>query len=328
MNVNRDLCSCIVNISGVAIGRFRVQQRRVNGQLITRFQLQYSTMPGEHDGVCPQFRIRRPEIEGSATKMFFGTAVEVVPDHGLVVVGAPGTAGGGKIIYNVANRASPALLGAFQPAEAAASTAPAGFGFGNAVAYSDGLLVVGSAYDDTAGTDIGAVWVCLLLSTGIERCLPQVTPPDETAQGAEFGTGVAVSGDIVVVSALGINRIYIIYSTVDRAQSTIGNMIYIQGLSTFSNSFAIEGTMLTMADRGYDQEKGTIYFFSIAAMDLSNKPKYLKSLTDFRYGQSISLANGVMAVYAPDWGSSTTNLYQPCFSTYTTTITTTTTPTT
>ncbi|MBW2724432.1 MAG: FG-GAP repeat protein, partial [Deltaproteobacteria bacterium] len=81
-----------------------------------------------------------------------------------------------------------------------ASDAVAGDGFGESVAVSGDVIVVGARRDDNNGnSESGSAYVFRLDGTNLieERNLT----PDDSAEGDFFGDSVAVSGDVIVVGA-------------------------------------------------------------------------------------------------------------------------------
>ncbi len=73
--------------------------------------------------------------------------------------------------------------------------------FGSAVAISGDTVVVGSAGDDDAGSDSGSAYV-FTRSSGTWDAGTKLAAPDGDADD-RFGTSVAISGDTVVVGAMG-----------------------------------------------------------------------------------------------------------------------------
>ncbi len=123
----------------------------------------------------------------------FGTCVAI--GDGIFVVGSPGDEAGLGLPTGSAYLFN-ATSGAFI-AKLVAPDRAVGDRFGESVAVSNGVVIVGSARNDGAGADAGAVYL-FDAATGAYRA--KLTAPDATA-GTFFGTSVAINGDYAVVGA-------------------------------------------------------------------------------------------------------------------------------
>ncbi|MBS0198569.1 MAG: hypothetical protein JSR77_17600 [Planctomycetes bacterium] len=123
----------------------------------------------------------------------FGSAVAI--SDGIFVVGSPGDEAGLGLPTGSAYLFN-ATSGAFI-AKLVAPDRAVGDRFGESVAISNGVVVVGSARNDGAGADAGAVYL-FDAATGAYRA--KLTAPDATA-GALFGQSVSINGDYAVVGA-------------------------------------------------------------------------------------------------------------------------------
>jgi len=114
-----------------------------------------------------------------------------------VVVGAPGTSGGGHVFVYDLDNATPAT-----PVLTIANPSPAsGDSFGR-VAVSGRWLVVGAPGDDTLASNAGSVYVYDL--DGPDPSVPVMTLNKPGAVASDsFGSAVAISGMLVIVSAPG-----------------------------------------------------------------------------------------------------------------------------
>lgn len=130
--------------------------------------------------------------DGTAHDLF-GQSVAVNGSHALV--GRPfddnGLGSGSAYLYDVATGQP---IAKFKPDDAAARDR-----FGSAVALGENFALVGSPFDDDNGASSGSVYL-FDLTTGSQ--VSKLKPIDGTA-GDQFGSSVAVSGNIALIGSYG-----------------------------------------------------------------------------------------------------------------------------
>jgi hypothetical protein len=160
-----------------------------------------SGLPG-----VPTAVLRNPE---PAVEDEFGNAVAVSGSRVVVaahkddagrIINNPGSANGGSVYVFDLDSATPTL-----PALSIHNPQPAGLdsvqgdSFGEAIALSGSLLVVGAPYDDSAADNAGGAYVYNLDSAN--PSVPLLTLPNPTPQTSEFfGWSVAISGHHIAVA--------------------------------------------------------------------------------------------------------------------------------
>ncbi|MCB2057515.1 MAG: FG-GAP repeat protein, partial [Novosphingobium sp.] len=188
-----------------------------------------------------------------------------------VVVGAPGTSGGGNVFVYDLNNATPAT-----PVLTIANPGPAsGDSFGS-VAVSGRWLVVGAPADDTLASNAGSVYVYDL--DGVDPAVPVMTLNKPGAVASDsFGNAVAIFGTLVVTSATGddtgasnAGSAYVF----DLAGSTPTVPVAILNNPTpvsndgFSNAVAISGMQVVIGASGDDtfaSNAGSVYVYDLGS---------------------------------------------------------------
>jgi hypothetical protein len=209
-----------------------------------------------------------PEVDGG-----FGAAVAV--SGSKVVVGAPGDDDGaedsGRVyVYEIG----------VLPVTAATAVLPnpapsAGDRFGQSVAVSGDIVVVGAEADDTGGEDSGIAYVFDLASPTPGVPVHLLANPSP-APGDHFGAAVAVSGSLIVIGAPkddqgaadgGVAYVYDISSgTPAVALHVIPNPTP-QADDGFGNAVGISGTLVGIGASGDDtgaSNAGAAYAFELS----------------------------------------------------------------
>ncbi len=154
---------------------------------------------GDVDFTNPSAAITPPSVSGVIPQEF-GDSLAFTPD-GDLVIGAPGTSigttgVGAAYLFDFTG-------GIFvPPTSPLTSTQPAGNGrFGDAIAASDKMIVVGAPQEGPMGTKPGTIYGFPLFN-GIPDPPTAYRPPD-VQPNDNFGSGVAIGGDTVVVGSPG-----------------------------------------------------------------------------------------------------------------------------
>jgi len=131
----------------------------------------------------------------------FGASVAVSGD--VAVVGAAFAGGSGAAYVFQRDKGGTDKWGEVQ--KLTASDAQAGDRFGWSVAVSADIAVVGAVGEDTWGSNAGAAYVFSRDQGGTDNWgeVEKLTAASDAEAGDEFGSSVAVSGDIAVVGARG-----------------------------------------------------------------------------------------------------------------------------
>jgi hypothetical protein len=211
-----------------------------------------------------------PDVDES-----FGAAVAV--SGTLVAVGAPGDDDGsedtGRVyVYDAGD------LPVAGPAVILANPAPApGERFGQSVAISGTIVVVGVEADDTGGTDSGIAYVFNLASATPAVPVHLLENPGPAA-GDRFGASVAVSGNRVVVGAPnddsgaadgGIAYVYDIGGGSPTVPLHVIPNPTPQADDGFGNAVAIAGTLVGIGASGDDtgaSNAGAAYAFELSGV--------------------------------------------------------------
>jgi hypothetical protein len=145
-------------------------------------------------------QVARLVSEDPADMNQFGFAVDVAGD--LAVVGSPGEDGNGveQGVAYIFSRDMGGVDGWGMVKAFAPDDAPDYTWAGTAVATDGAHALVGSAYDDGAGTDRGAVYVLGPDGTGTWREIKKLAASD-AANNDLFGYSLAVEGDYIVAGA-------------------------------------------------------------------------------------------------------------------------------
>ena len=124
----------------------------------------------------------------------FGASVALSTN--AMAVGAPTAASGGAVMtFRIVSNA-------WAPFTTIANPSPmSGDRFGDAVAMTDSWLAIGDPFDDTRGTDAGAVHI--YVKTPLNWGYSTTLLPVSTAAGQHFGQSVSISGTRLAVGAYG-----------------------------------------------------------------------------------------------------------------------------
>jgi hypothetical protein len=236
----------------------------------------------------------------------FGTAVAL--DGGLALVGAPGHNVG---VYNdvgeahLFDLATGALLRTIA-SPAGGSISGLGSRFGEAVAMSDGRIVIGSPGKDLASyINIGQVHV-FRTNGSLIRSFNDTTPSNYS----RFGASVAIDGDLVLVGAPSSDS-----NSVEHGEAFLFNLSTGQRLFTFDDptptnrdffgqSVAIDGDLVLIGDARddtADTNVGQAHLFSATTGQLLRTfEDPTRGAWDFDgFGESVSLENGLALIGAP-----------------------------
>ena len=124
----------------------------------------------------------------------FGASVALSTN--AMAVGAPTAASGGAVMtFRIVSNAWAAFTTIANPSPMS------GDRFGDAVAMTDSWLAIGDPFDDTRGTDAGAVHI--YVKTPLNWGYSTTLLPVSTAAGQHFGQSVSISGTRLAVGAYG-----------------------------------------------------------------------------------------------------------------------------
>jgi hypothetical protein len=180
---------------------------------------------------------------------------------------------------------------------------------GFAIAYDGDWLAVGARLDDAAGSDAGAVH--LFQWDGEVWLERKKLVPADLAPGEQFGTSLALSDGTLAVGAIGQERdgarppgtVYLF--TEDDGDWSEGERLPAPaGVSRFGRSLALDGGRLAVgALEGRDAESGVVHLFSAGAggwtAEAVLRPPRRRSVEQDRFGESLALRGGLLAVGAP-----------------------------
>ncbi len=242
---------------------------------------------------------------------YFGISVGV--SGNLAVVGAwqedPGAVSDAGIAY-VFNGTTGALVSTLNNPAGTANDR-----FGDAVAISGNLAVVGCYRDDPGGfTDAGTAYVFDATTGGLVTTLNNPTP----LNGDFFGISVAISGNLAVVGAYlddpggisGAGTAYVFNATTGSLLWTLNNPAPTAG-DQFGVSVAISGNLVVVGadhdDPGAVTDAGSAYVFDASTGNLVatlNKP--VPAVNDgFGYSVAISGNLAVVGTWGDDPGGLT-----------------------
>ena len=138
--------------------------------------------------------------DDGASNDYFGNSVAV--DGGVAVIGAYGdddNGGSSGSVYVYEQQAD----GTWQQiAKLTADDGASGDAFGYSVATSGGVAVIGAYGDDDAGNNSGSAYVYEQQANGTWQQIAKLTADDGSSYD-EFGTSVAIDGDVAVIGAYG-----------------------------------------------------------------------------------------------------------------------------
>jgi len=240
----------------------------------------------------------------------FGSSIAI--SSGLIAVGSSGDEDLGE------NSGSAYLFDA-STAEQTAKLLPDDGGrddfFGSSIAVDQGLVVVGSPRDDDLGENAGAAYLFDIANPGNPGQTAKLLPvlPDGDAEDDKFGRSVAIDDGLVVVGAEGDDdngknsgAAYLFDVTDPANPVQVAKILPDDGRErvSFGSSVAIDDHRVAVGAR-YDDvvgiNSGSAYLFDVT--DPANPVQTAKLLPDdgasrARFGQSIALADGLVAVGA------------------------------
>ena len=234
--------------------------------------------------------------------------------------------------------------------------------FGSSVALNGGVLAVGANYDDTGGSDRGAVyliddggngWADIVASdvTKISNSTTGIT----LANGDEFGSAVALDGGVLAIGAYGdrgaglfAGAVYILDDkNNDGSYAGTGENVKLDnntaGISLVSQDLFGRGVALDTAsgllavgadgtDGGFGSGKGMVYLIesggdgwqSVVAADVTEfgNGNHGLTLESHRFGTGVSLEGGVLVVGQHAFAPLNTGAVYVFESSYTATIST------
>jgi hypothetical protein len=207
---------------------------------------------------------------------YFGVSVDISGDYAVVgAVGENGTGtnqGAAYVFYR--NQGGADNWGQVMKLTAADRADSDSFGY--AVAIDGDTIVVGANLEDGAGTDRGAAYVFLKDEGGADNWgqVIKLVSGDPVDVG-EFGTAVAIDGDLVLVGAPGENGAGTTRGTAylfSRDQGGAGAWGQVKKIapsvptdgSWFGNSVAVEGSLAVIGEPwndGAGTNRGAVYLF-------------------------------------------------------------------
>lgn len=205
-----------------------------------------------------------------------------------IVVGAPGDAElapGGGSAYFYQNTPTPTLVGKILPSDPRFAS-----NFGRAVAVSDTFAVVGAPFDDTRGSDAGAIYV---FDPASGTQLNKITPI-ETSGGDFFGNTLAVDGELVAVGApltteAGVAQAGAVYLVDGRTGSVTARLVAPAPVDAvrFGSAVALSsGRLLVGAPGG---SEGKIYVYDLASLQLTTILDASDGVAGDGFGERIAL---------------------------------------
>ncbi|GAB5496636.1 MAG: hypothetical protein Phyf2KO_17160 [Phycisphaerales bacterium] len=187
--------------------------------------------------------------------------------------------------------------------------------FGRAVAIGNDLVAIGSSYDDDAGDDAGAVY---LFNTTTGAQLRKLLP-ETGADNDQFGQRIDVRDNLI---AVGVGRdddlgndagaVYLIDAqsgeTLYKLTADDGKTLDYFGTSVaLGNGFVAAGSPY---NDGNEDNSGAVYIFDSATGDQLLKLAQPSPQIDDRFGTSICIDNGYLAVGATGGTSSPNGAYR------------------
>ncbi|TWT46804.1 FG-GAP repeat protein [Botrimarina hoheduenensis] len=185
-----------------------------------------------------------------------------------------------------------------------ASDAAAGDRFGNSVALDGGVALVGSWWDDDAGSESGAAYL-FDVATGAQ--LAKLTASDAAAEDI-FGVSVAINGGVAIVGSprdddagngSGSAYLFDVATGAQLAKLTASDAA---AGDRFGNSVALDGGVALVGsylDDDAGRSSGAAYLFDVATGTQLAKLTASDAAAGDRFGQSVALDSGVALVGSP-----------------------------
>ncbi len=233
--------------------------------------------------------------------ILFGGSVDI--DGEMAIVGARFDGNGSAYIFQ---EVSP---GNWQ--RVARLTASDGLGgdyFGNSVAISEDLAVVGALYGDGNVRDSGSAYIFKETSPGVWQQVAKLIDPDG-GQYNYFGNAVAIDGDTVIVGAKSSDRAKgsaWIFQEIGGNWEMIAKLMASDGANgdNFGQSVAIEGDTVIIGayldDNNNVPDSGSVYIFQEVGGTWQQKAKFTASdgaASDF-FGWSVAIDGDTAVVGA------------------------------
>lgn len=233
----------------------------------------------------------------------FGSSVAI--SGNLAVIGAPQADPGGATdagAAHVFNAMSGALITTLNNPDATSNDT-----FGKSVAISGNVAVVGAPGDDPGGaTDAGTAHV-FNATTG--ALITTLNSPDPAAFD-NFGSSVAIAGELVVVGAIagdsdGVMNsgiAYVFDATTGALVSTLSNPTPAT-LDLFGSSVAISGNVVVVGAPADDPEflenAGTSYVFNATTGGLISTLSDPAPVDEEKFGHSVGISGNLVVVGTP-----------------------------
>jgi hypothetical protein len=239
----------------------------------------------------------------------FGASVAL--GGGLIVVGAPAQSGDAGHV-DVFNAATDALVSSLKSPNAPSSLL--GF-FGQSVAISGNLIVVGAPYENVTGDYAAGHAYLINALTGSTMMLSSPVPQ----AAGHFGWSVGISGSTIVVGAPGdtvggqaqAGHVYVFSATTgDMIETLTSSFYFTSGIATayggFGSAVAINGSIVIVGapgEYGTGNSIGVAYQFDL----LTNSNSTLFSPAGMRggfFGSSVAIDSNTVLIGAPYENSS------------------------
>lgn len=266
----------------------------------------FGVLPANGQTINEDFKITASDGAGNQR---FGFSIAI--DNGVIAVGTPrdddnGTRSGSAYVFDASTGGELVKL---LPSDGLDFDF-----FGYSIAISNGIVAVGAYFDDDNGTDSGSAYV-FDASTGVQ--LFKLLPSDG-AEGDEFGRTIAIDNGIVAVGAHN-----------DDANGNFSGSVYLFDASTggqlfklapsdgsagdgFGYSVAIDNGIVA-AGAWFDTDNGgasgSAYLFNASTGAQITKLHASDGAQGDRFGTSIAIGDGVVAVGAPDSGGFSGSAY-------------------
>ena len=235
-----------------------------------------------------------------------GLGASLAASGDLLVVGAPGGAGGAKGLGSIQAAIFQRLQQGWQFKAPIGSQGSAGNAFGAAVAVDGTTVVIGAPEDDMAGSNSGAAFVFDV--EGDAAVFREPVAPMTAQPGARFGAAVAATGGKLGVGAPGpvggalagtVTLFDQISTNVNPAgQVTSGGT----GEDGFGTAIAIDGNNLAIGAPAEEGGQGAVYLFDFSARQMLGRNSPDDLTAGAGYGSSVALADNRLAAGAPNDG--------------------------
>jgi hypothetical protein len=233
-------------------------------------------------------------VDGAGTVAGADFGVRVAVSGSTAIVGAPDYAKGAGAVFVFTKSAT---TGWTQTAKLDGSNTVAGDGFGTSVAFSDSTAVIGA---DGHG-DYGAVYVFTETATGWTQTAE--LEGSDSVINDEFGAAVAISGDIIVVGALGGDGNAYVFTKMASGWTQAAELSGAEStsVSVFGDSVSISGTtVLVGADEEGQNQAGAVYVFTQRVTGWRQTAEFKGSGKDGGFGASVALEGDTAVVGASD----------------------------